>query len=262
MISNISFAGRHCLHDFACEFFENSRQMGPDTIRSAYQVAGRSGSILYPGREVYEDFSRSGELIQRGPQRLETEDLIWQQSVAAWLLCGKERLIFDRHPDRYYWAQVDKGLTFGYKAWMFGSIAVEFLVQPFAYALQRTTRSLTMTDKNAITRVPVDTGIRTPLDVTIVNSGTAALQGVTVVAGKRQIVLAGMNVVSGKSVVVNLSGERVEVKIGEEDARRYVQSLQLLQIDAATDVSVQLATGSGTISAHVTLSARGRWVYG
>lgn len=262
MISNFTFEGKHCLNDFDCEFFEDSRPLGPDVVRSAYRVGGRSGTVLFAGQETYEEFTRSGQLIQRGVQRLETEDLIWQQDVMAWLGGGRGRLIFDRQPDRYYWAQVDTAPTFGYKSWLFGSLRVELLMQPFAHAVQESRRTLTMTSKSATGRVPVDTGICTPLDVTIDNTGSAALQGVTITAAGKSVVLAGINVPAGKSAEVCLSGDRISIMAAGADARAAVQRLELVEVDASTDIAVQLATGSGTVGARVTLAARGRWIYG
>lgn len=104
--SGFSFNGKHC-RDFGCMWNEDDgRVIVPETLRSEYEIAGRSGTVLLPG-ETRRCFNYSGVLTMMQEPASEQEAQTRLRTLAAWLSAGRCKLAMDYEPSRYYWAQLD-----------------------------------------------------------------------------------------------------------------------------------------------------------
>lgn len=262
--SNFSFAGKHCMTDFDLLYVEDNdtRVVSGDTALNTYEIAGMSGTLRYGG-ERHEVHRRMGHLypMTSPPSEAAAQELM--RRVAAWLKgAGRERLIFDHEPDRYLLAECASELVWSKKSWMEGGLDVTFDCQPYAYALRESVASASIGASGSVT-ITVDTGAPAPLCATITNTGSAALTGIKLIMGGRWWEFVGMSI--AKNGVLRVSMERpVGASITQggtaTNALPCCERLDDLTVKGAASVSV-LATYAGSGGgAHVTLTARGRWV--
>lgn len=133
--SGFTFNGRHCRRDMGCWWIEkDGHQISPEVQRNEYEIAGVSGSILMDGA-TRKGLTFSGTLVMAQEPETQTEAQEKLRALMAWLDCGRQRLIMDYEPGRYYLAQVDKSTTWSLKNWFGGELSVTFTAQPFAYAV-------------------------------------------------------------------------------------------------------------------------------
>lgn len=257
---NFSFAGKHCLRDFGCIYVESGgHAVSPKVTRNAYQIAGMSGTVLMDG-EVYEPVIFGGSLFFdiSPPSQAAAQQALRQ--IAAWLRQGRERLVFDYEPDRYYWAEVNSPAAWGYQDWIDGGLAIEFECQPFAYNRAENITRKSMTGTGADLVLMVDTDIPAPLCVDIENTGAAVITGATAIARGKRAVFSGMGLSQGQTLRVSMEPP-AGASMDGMDAMPYCQRFDHITLPrGASDISVTLTYGTGaTRGAAVTARARGRF---
>ena len=198
--SGFSFNGKHC-RDFGCMWSEDDgRVIVSETLRSEYEIAGRSGTVLLPG-ETRRCFNYSGMLTMMQEPASEQEAQTRLRTLAVWLSAGRCKLVTDYEPSRYYWAQLDGRQTWTTKDWFAGQLKVKFLCQPWAYAVKETTQAITGLSSESITlNAVLITGQPAPLRLTVVNTGSTAITGVSVGDG---VQLSGLHLAQGQSVTLD-----------------------------------------------------------
>lgn len=261
---NFSFGGRHCLRDFGCIYVEKSGHPAtPAKTPNEYEIAGLSGTVRMGG-ETYDPMTFSGTLffVDDPPSQAEAQRRIRQ--ISRWLLAGRQRLIFDYEPDRYYMAEVASAGQWSYSEWIEGGLSVELSAQPFARSLQPSSvQQVTTAAENAI-ELSVSTGEPAPLRVTVANAGGAVITGVTVSVNGACVALTdALSVEAGDSVTIDMeppAGALYGASGGS--ALPCASRFDYIALPAGRHtIGVTLAFGaSGTPGAKITASARGRWL--
>lgn len=177
MLDNFTFAGRHLYRDMGCEYYANDpRALSPAVKRNEYQIAGRSGTVIYPGG-VWQPMKESGIIVSRDDadaEALETR----MRRVLEWLAVpetGRGRIVFDSRPDVYREAQIDAAPAVSYSKWPRGALNVTLVMQPIARALIASRQTITVTGPTADLVLLHHTQLPAPLTVEIKNTGTAPI---------------------------------------------------------------------------------------
>lgn len=257
---NFTFGGRHCLRDFGAVYVEKSgHAMSPDIRRNEYEIAGMAGSILMPG-DLPQTLTFEGTLyfLDDPPTQAAAQERL--RRMAAWLTDGRQRLIFDYEPGRYYMASVDSGTQWRHSGWM-GGLDIEFTAQPYAYAVQETRASASTTGTSAEITLTLDTGVDAPLSIAIANTGTAAITGATLTANGRTAAFTGMHLAPGASLDIEMEPPIGATLSSGESALPHAAQLDMLRAQrGAQTITAALTYGSGTKGAQITARARGRWM--
>ncbi len=258
---NFSFGGQHCLRDFGCIYVEKGgHPIAPPVTPNAYEIAGMSGTVRLPG-EVYGQLPFEGTLyfLSDPPSQSAAQERL--RAISRWLLNGRQRLVFDYEPDRYYLAEVVDGTDWGFSGWIEGGLEVGFFAQPYAYSVTESTASLTTTVTDNALNLSVSTGVPAPLKLVIQNTGAAAITGVTVTVDGKAAAFFGMNVAAGDSLTIDMEPPVGAIFSGGGSALPHATQFDSIELSAGKHtLGVTLAFGAGTKSAKVTASARGRWL--
>lgn len=258
---NFSFGGLHCLRDFGCIYVEkNGHAITPDITRNEYEIAGVAGTVTLPGA-LPEVLTFDGTLYfwDSPPTQAAAQERL--RRMAAWLTGGRQRLVFDYEPMRYYMASVSKGLDWSYSGWIDGGLDVSFEAQPYAYAVRETTASASTTGTGATVTLTLDTGEDAPLGAILQNMGTAPITGVTISVNDRRVELSGMALKQGESLHIGMEPPIGAAFSDGESALPYAQRFDFLTARKGMQtITAALAYGSGTMSAKIIVSARGRWL--
>lgn len=258
---NFSFGGLHCLRDFGAIYVEKSgHAIAPAIKRNEYDIAGMAGSLAMPGA-LPETVTFSGSLyfLHSPPSQAAAQERL--RRVAAWLTNGRQRLIFDYEPLRFYMASVDGALKWSYSGWIDGGLDVEFTAQPYAWAVNETTASKDTTGTSAQLDLTLDTGVPTPLGIVIQNTGTAPITGVAVTASGKQAAFSGMSIAQGDALQIDMEPPIGAVFASGDNALPYASRFDTLTASRGAQViGVALTYGSGTKGAKITARARGRWL--
>lgn len=258
---NFSFGSLHCLRDYGAIYAEKSGHIiSPAITRNEYEIAGTPGSILMPG-DLPETLTFSGTLyfLDDPPTQAAAQERL--RRVTAWLTSGRQRLIFDYEPLRYYMASVDGAAKWHYSSWIEGGLDIEFTAQPYAYAVKEATTGATTTGTSAQLSLTLDTGADAPLGVTIKNTGTAPITGATITAHGRKAVFTGMNLTQGKRLTIDMEPPIGAAFSDGSSALPHADQFDVLTVRKGTQsITVALTYGSGTKGAQITASARGRWL--
>ena len=257
---NFSFAGLHCLRDFGCIYVEKSgHTITPGATRNTYEIAGVSGTLIMPGT-IYGTHHFDGALyFLRDPpnQQAAQENL---RKIGAWLANGRQRLVFDYEPHRYYMAEMNDASKWGFSGWMGGGLDIAFDAQPFAYNAQENTAALTTTAASNALDIVADTGEAAPLKLTIKNTGTAAISGATITANGKSAVFSGMAIASGASLTIDMEPPIGAVFASGQSALPYATRFDYIALAPGKNtITVTLTYGSGTAGAQITAAARGRF---
>ncbi len=261
---NFSFGGKHCLRDFGCFYVEKSGHPAyPAAQPNTYAIAGRSGTVRMEG-QTYSPVTFSGSLffVSDPPSQAAAQRRIRQ--ISRWLLAGRQRLIFDYEPARYYLAEVAAAGRWSYADWIDGGLDVEFSAQPLAYSIQaNSVRRTTAAAENRI-ELSVNTGEPAPLALTVENVGTAAITGVTAAwNGKRAALTNGLSVAAGDDVTIDMEPP-IGAVYGADggSALPCASRFDYIALPAGRHaIDVTLAFGDdGAPGALITVSARGRWL--
>lgn len=256
--SGFTFHGRHCRRDMGCWWIEkDGHPVSPETQRNEYEIAGVSGSVLMEG-ETRKELTFSGTLVMAQEPATQAEAQTKLRTLMAWLDCGRQRLVFDYEPGRYYLAQVDKSTTWSLKNWFGGELSVAFKAQPFAYAVAMQTGVTITGGTTGDVTVQVDTFHPAPLVLTIQNTGIAPITGISIMGG--QVKLSAMALQSGAQLTISM-----EAPIDAQDGAGasyllYAESFTPILLAAGSQhIPIELSYGSGSTGAKITASVRGRW---
>ncbi len=256
--SGFSFNGKHC-RDFGCMWSEDDgRVIVPETLRSEYEIAGRSGTVLLPG-ETRRCFNYSGILTMMQEPASEQEAQTRLRALAAWLSAGRCKLVTDYEPSRYYWAQLDGRQTWTTKDWFAGQLKVKFLCQPWAYAVKETTQAITGLSSESITlNAVLITGQPAPLRLTVANTGSTAITGVSVGDG---VQLSGLHLAQGQSVTLDFEPPIGATLSTGGNALPFASAFRAIKLqNGSNTLQVRLTwAGSSGRSASIVAAARGRW---
>lgn len=256
--SGFSFNGKHC-RDFGCMWSEDDgRVIVPETLRSEYEIAGRSGTALLPG-ETRRCFNYSGVLTMMQEPASEQEAQTRLRALAAWLSAGRCKLVTDYEPSRYYWAQLDGRQTWTTKDWFAGQLKVKFLCQPWAYAVKETTQAITGLSSESITlNAVLITGQPAPLRLTVANTGSTAITGVSVGDG---VQLSGLHLAQGQSVTLDFEPPIGATLSTGGNALPFASAFRAIKLqNGSNTLQVRLTwAGSSGRSASIVAAARGRW---
>lgn len=256
--SGFSFNGKHC-RDFGCMWSEDDgRVIVPETLRSEYEIAGRSGTVLLPG-ETRRCFNYSGVLTMMQEPASEQEAQTRLRALAAWLSAGRCKLVTDYEPSRYYWAQLDGRQTWTTKDWFAGQLKVKFLCQPWAYAVKETTQAITGLSSESITlNAVLITGQPAPLRLTVANTGSTAITGVSVGDG---VQLSGLHLAQGQSVTLDFEPPIGATLSTGGNALPFASAFRAIKLqNGSNTLQVRLTwAGSSGRSASIVAAARGRW---
>lgn len=256
--SGFSFNGKHC-RDFGCMWSEDDgRVIVPETLRSEYEIAGRSGTVLLPG-ETRRCFNYSGMLTMAQEPKNEQEAQKQLRTLAAWLSAGRCKLVMDYELGRYYWAQLDGRQTWTAKDWFAGQLKVKFLCQPWAYAVEETAQTVAgVSSESTILGINLATGQPAPLRLTVANTGSTAITGISVGDG---VQLSGLHLAQGQSVTLDFEppiGAALSTGGNALPFASAFRSIKLQNGSNALQVRLTWAESNGR-SASITAAARGRW---
>ena len=257
---NFSFGGLHCLRDFGCIYVENKGHViAPRIRRNEYDIAGTPGTILMPG-DLPETPEFDGTLffLRDPPSQAAAQQQL--RRIAAWLTNGRQQLIFDYEPLRYYMASVDDELNWSFSDWIEGGLDVTFTAQPYAYALDETAVSVTVSGTSAQIGFVLTTGAPAPIRAEVLNTGTAPITGITLTAGESVVQLADMSLAAGKVLRIDMEPP-IGAKFSDgENALPYATRFDYLTArNGPQSISAILAYGSGTKGAKIAIKARGRF---
>ena len=260
--SGFRFGGKHCMHDFGLLFVEDSGGRAVTHARqiNEYQIAGASGTIRFPG-EAFETATLSGSLFPLESPADEAAAQALMRQVDAWLYGPRDRLIFDYEPDKYRLAEVTGESKWSYSDWMDGGLEIEFIIQPFAYALFPTTAGGTVTDE-AVYDFTVPGTEDAPLTATITDQGTSALTGATITLGGKSWIFEDLDIAQAGGITISCEppiGAAVIQGGQTENAMPHAAQFDLLAGHGALTAGVALTFEGGSGSATVQLSARARW---
>lgn len=257
--SGFSFNGKHCRRNFGCTWSEDDgRIIVPEIQRSEYEIAGCSGTALLPG-ETRRNFNYSGALTMVQEPKSEQEAQKQLRTLAAWLSAGRCKLVMDYEPGRYYWAQLDGRQTWTAKEWFAGQLNVKFLCQPWAYAVEETTQAVAgVSSESTILGINLATGQPAPLRLTVTNTGSTAITGISMGDG---VQLSGMHLAQGQSVTLDFEppiGAALSTGGNALPFASAFRSIKLQNGSNALQVRLTWAESNGR-SASITAAARGRW---
>lgn len=256
--SGFSFNGKHC-RDFGCMWSEDDgRVIVPETLRSEYEIAGRSGTVLLPG-ETRRCFNYSGILTMMQEPASEQEAQTRLRALAAWLSAGRCKLVTDYEPSRYYWAQLDGRQTWTTKDWFAGQLKVKFLCQPWAYAVEETTQAVAgVSSESTILCINLATGQPAPLRLTVTNTGSTAITGISMGDG---VQLSGLHLAQGQSVTLDFEPPIGATFSTGDNALPFASAFRAIKLqNGSNTLQVRLTwAGSSGRSASIVTAARGRW---
>ncbi len=254
-----TFAGRHT-SEFGLVYVESKgHPLTPEVKRNEYTIAGKSGTVLMPG-STREPLPFSGSLfLVDGEPETQREAQQLAREIMAWLGQGRQQLIFDYEPDRYYLAQVDKSVSWSLANWFGGEIGITFIAQPYAYNVTPDTASVQTTAASTSIPLEVHTLHPAPLEVKITNTGEATITQVQVAGGK--VDLQGISLQPGHSLTISMEEP---INAFFDDGRTvlpHAKRFDLLGMSAGPQtVPVALAYEAGkTPGAEITATVRGRW---
>lgn len=256
--SGFSFNGKHC-RDFGCMWNEDDgRVIVPETLRSEYEIAGRSGTVLLPG-ETRRCFNYSGVLTMMQEPASEQEAQTRLRTLAAWLSAGRCKLAMDYEPSHYYWAQLDGRQTWTAKDWFAGQLKVKFLCQPWAYAVEETTQAVAgVSSESTILGINLATGQPAPLRLTVTNTGSTAITGISIGDG---VQLSGLHLAQGQSVTLDFEPPIGATFSTGDNALPFASAFRAIKLrNGNNTLQMRLAwAGSSGRSASIVTAARGRW---
>ena len=176
MMYGFRFNNRHS-SEFGIYMLSSDRTILPAKIQQSYTIQGRDGTydvgdITYQSRQISVQISFWGT-----EQNMETlRDRI--REIAKWL-SGQGNLIFDDEPDKAYNAKVLSGISLTQIVRM-GQATIAFTCQPFAESVQYITETKDITASNDSMTVQVNGTQDTPCILTIKNTGTTNITGITI----------------------------------------------------------------------------------
>lgn len=175
--NGFTFNGQHS-DNFKIIMRSDDRTVLPAKRRDGYVIPGRSGNYYDKAETDYDNRQIKVQISFRGEMH-SLESLREQiRRIAKWLSAGNAQLIFDDEPDKAYIASIDAGLSLTQLA-TWGQCELTFNCQPFAESVQYLTAVKDMTQNNDSLTVDVTGTQDTPCIITIKNTGTTNITGIT-----------------------------------------------------------------------------------
>ena len=230
----------------------------PRAERNEYRIAGRSGTVLFEG-ETHNTLTFSGSLYPHEEPKTQKDAQRLIRRVQQWLTAGRQKLIFDYEPNRYYMAQLSSQSDWTLKNWFGGELSVTFEAQPYAYDVLESV--WTAAGSTSITLNPnMATLYPAPLEILVTNTGTAQLTGCTVsLDGVQMISFTTLTINNGKWLRITCETPIGAMSGSVNALPRCTAFAPILLTQGAHTVALALTYGSGTPGASVRLAARGRY---
>lgn len=176
MIYGFTFNNQHS-SKFGIYMKSDDRTLLPAKTQQSYTIPGRDGTYdsseyNYQTRTITVQISFTGETDRLEDLRARIRE------IAKWL-SGEGNLIFDDEPDKAYTAKVTGGISLTQVVRQ-GQAKVSFVCQPFAESVQYLTDTKDITENNDSLTVQVNGTQDTPCIITIKNTGTTDIKGITI----------------------------------------------------------------------------------
>ena len=176
MIYGFSFNNRHS-SEFEIFMKSDDRTLLPAKTQAAYMIPGRDGTydssdFDYQNRIITVQIAFFGSGKDMESLRKKVRD------IAKWL-SGQGNLIFDDEPDKAYTAKVTSGISLSQIVRQ-GQATISFDCQPFAESVQYLTEVKDITKNDDTLTVSVDGTQDAPCIITIKNTGTTNITGITI----------------------------------------------------------------------------------
>lgn len=256
--TGFSFGGRHSLNDFDLQWSESNmgHALTPAIKYNEYEIAGMDGTVLF-GEARRQPISFSGTLYMRTEYESQLQAQARLREIQGWLLSGRQQLIFDYEPDKYYLAEVSRATAWSLKNWFGGELSVTFQAEPCAFSVIESVFTTAATAAAQLGAV-MATQRPAPARIRVTNTGTAPITGLNLNQG--QVVFAGLSVAAGHYIDVSCEPPISATIDGSANALPWCTAFSpiLLQPGANT-LTIAPAFGSGTAGYSAELRARGRW---
>ena len=254
--SGFTFDGKHSYGNFGFMYSEKDagHQAMPAPVRNEYQIAGQSGSVLFPG-ETHQVMTFSGTLYPHDEPRTQMDAQARIRAVQAWLGSGRKKLIFDYEPDKYYLAQLTQRSQWSLKNWFGGQLDIAFEAQPYAYAVHESvftsdaTQGFIYMYPNMVTLQPAPAVIR------ITNLTGYETRWVNVNNG--QFVFTPLSIAQNHYLEINSETPIGATFDGTDNALPYCTAFRPLMLNPGENTV--LVTWDYSPSVRVEIRARGRW---
>ena len=265
-----SFNGKHCV-EMNVAFLPSQYPFIAGQNVPSLTVAGRHGSLRYPGR-TFKPKPYRGTLYwlndDGSSDPITTEEMLRRASdIAAWLcgLDGRGQLILDALGDRYYIAELADESALTDVDWMSGQAAIAFNCQPFARSIHENTASLNAEAGNAKSvNLSVSGNYETPLAFSVINTSGSTMNALTIRTKQERFTFSGLALASGETLTASYTEEdilllRIE---GTDGALRSAMGARTTDSDddLLMDPGVNTVTIEAEKACTVKLMARGRWL--
>ncbi len=274
--SNFTFDGKHCLNDMHCIFKQDSLAVLPEVMRTAYEIAGRSGTIRYDdglARLTEKQMSGTFYLLDADSStKLMTGQAVHDRihAIASWLINAKRaQLILDGDAGRYYEAEVIDTGEISYEDWANGAITVTFTLQPYcqdiASKIVNNAISLSAAAWKDFSLSAVgNVGYTTPMVLSIKNNGSSAISDLRILyydednAEKAMRFYGNSFVLSaGQTLVIN--SLTYDATIGSTQALKYINSGDFPVVTPKGSKKIRLYSNVAT-TLDVTVTMNPRWL--
>lgn len=262
---NFSLGGRHCYRDMGCWAQWTRKVLSPKTTRDEYSVGGMSGTVLLGGNPTYDEMQYKVALFFRTPPRSEQAAQLRWREIVRWLKAGRQRLVLDSEPSRYYMAQVDGEITWANNDWDEGQIELTMVLQPYSFTMDESSSTASFEGAGQLSLlVPSDDDV--PIHALITNVGTARLTGITLQLGADAVELTGLLCEPGDAIDVRMDAPidaqhyyTVEGVAGHASLLPYAVRFDAFAGRGAMQMAVTPVFGALS-GGRVTVVARGRGV--
>lgn len=263
MLDNFAFAGRHLYRDMGCEYYANDpRPLSPAVKRNEYQIAGRSGTVIYPGGE-WQMIRESGIIVSRDDTDGETL-YARMRRVMEWLAWPERmqgQIVFDSRPDVYREARIDAATAVTYGKWPRGALNITLVMQPIARALLASRQSMSVTEQDIALVLLHHTQLAAPLTIDILNTGASPITGCVLTLPEREcrMALDGLSLAAGQTLRVSSEMVAAGAWIIDEqgDTSNAAGQIRLWGDLCAMQGDTLRITRTGGESMRVSVSARG-----
>ncbi len=254
--TGFTFDGKHSYGNFGFMYSEKDagHQAMPAPVRNEYQIAGQSGSVLFPG-ETHQVMTFSGTLYPHDEPRTQMDAQARIRAVQAWLGSGRKRLIFDYEPDKYYLAQLTQRSQWSLKNWFGGQLDITFEAQPYAYAVHESVFTVNA-QTGVVTMTPGMVTLQpAPAVIRITNLTEYETRAVNINAG--QIAFEGLQIQQNHYIEISCEAPIGATFDGTDNALPYCTAFSPLLLGPGENTVLVAWDYSPTV--QIDIRARGRW---
>lgn len=274
-LTNFTFAGKHCLNDMNCLFVLESLSATPKIKRHAYEITGTSGTLRFDdGLPVLQEKQLSGSLYflkdTKSTSLMSAQEIIDRtHAVSAWLVNAKRsHLILDNDASRYYEAEVIDQSDLSFDKWANGMVKLKFTLQPMAYDVDVTTKTVNLSGSGwktiDLADVASDLECETPLAIRVTNTSSNTISDIRIKFYKDDN--------SENTLTISENGFSVGnyevLEVNSLDYEVFVDQRNVIQSVGAGDFPVITPSGTKAIGLYcgtsatlqVTVEMRKRWL--